>query len=142
MNSRHKVKRSIRSSTYKFNAVCVIQSEKKCRDSRRNSSWPLHHDNAPAHSLLLICEFLAKTSTVIIPLPPYSPNMAPCDFFWVPKIKRTLKGRRLSSIDKIKKRLAERAASYPKDRVPEVFRGWHKCTRSVMETSLKEITLM
>ena len=26
--------------------------------------------------------------------PPYSPDMAPCDFFLFPKIKRTLKGRR------------------------------------------------
>ena len=33
--------------------------------------------------------------------PPYSPDMAPCDFFLFPKIKRTLKGRRFTAIDRV-----------------------------------------
>ncbi|XP_018346773.1 PREDICTED: histone-lysine N-methyltransferase SETMAR-like [Trachymyrmex septentrionalis] len=37
-------------------------------------------------------DFLVKNKTVILPQPPYSPDMAPCDFFLFPKLKRTLKG--------------------------------------------------
>ena len=37
-----------------------------------------------------------------MPQPPYSPDIAPCDFFLFPKIKRTLKGRRFTAIDDIK----------------------------------------
>jgi len=48
----------------------------------------------PAHISLLICVFLAKNNTVIMRQPPHSPDLAPCDFFLLPKIKRTLKGRR------------------------------------------------
>ncbi|XP_025153781.1 putative uncharacterized protein FLJ37770 [Harpegnathos saltator] len=51
-----------------------------------------------------IQQFLAKRNTVVMPQPPYSPDMAPCDFFRFPKLKRTLKGQRFSTIDEIKAR--------------------------------------
>lgn len=60
----------------------------------KDNSWLLHYDNAPAHTSLLVREFLVKNNTVKIPQPPYSPDMAPCDFFLLPKIKRTFKGHR------------------------------------------------
>ena len=34
----------------------------------------------PAHSSLLVRNFLAKNNTVIMPQPPHSPDLAPCDF--------------------------------------------------------------
>ena len=40
--------------------------------------------------------------SLTMPQPPYSPEMAPCDFFLFSKIKRTLKGRRFTAIDGIK----------------------------------------
>ena len=40
--------------------------------------------------------------SLTMPQPPYSPNMAPCDFFLFPKIRRTLKGCRFTAIDDIK----------------------------------------
>ena len=75
---------------------------KKRPDLWKNNSWLLHHDNAPAHTSLLARDFLAKNNTVTMPQPPYSPNMALCDFFLFTKIKRTLKGRRFTAIDGIK----------------------------------------
>jgi hypothetical protein len=50
-------------------------------------SWFLHHDNDPAHVLLLIHDFLANTNTTLLSQPPYSPAMAPADFFLFPKLK-------------------------------------------------------
>ena len=35
---------------------------KKRPELWKNNSWLLHHDNAPAHSSLLFCNFLAKTT--------------------------------------------------------------------------------
>jgi transposase len=61
--------------------------------------WMLHHDNAPAHSSLLIREFIAKNETTVVPQPPYSPDLAPADFFPFHKLKSTLKGRRFESIE-------------------------------------------
>ena len=45
-----------------------------------NNSWILHHDNAPSHTALVLREFFAKNSTHVAPQPPYSPDLAPCDF--------------------------------------------------------------
>ena len=75
---------------------------KKRPDLWKNNLCLLHHDNPPAHTSLLVREFLAKNNTVTLPQSPYSPDMAPCDFFLFPKIKRTLKGRRFTAIDDIK----------------------------------------
>ena len=49
--------------------------------------WVLQHDNAPAHTALSIREFLAKKNIPVLPHPPYSPNLAPCDFYLFSKLK-------------------------------------------------------
>jgi hypothetical protein len=40
----------------------------------------LHHDDAPAQDALRVREFLAKNSITKMDHPPYSPDLAPCDF--------------------------------------------------------------
>ncbi|UYV76531.1 hypothetical protein LAZ67_14001018 [Cordylochernes scorpioides] len=62
-------------------------------DLWKNKNWLLHHDNAPAHTSLLVRDFLAKNNTLMMPQPPYSPELAPGDFFLFPKLKRPMKGR-------------------------------------------------
>jgi transposase len=43
---------------------------------------------------LLVREFLANHNMLSLPCPPYSPDLAPADFFLFPKMKMQLKGRR------------------------------------------------
>ncbi|PNF31533.1 hypothetical protein B7P43_G00811 [Cryptotermes secundus] len=47
--------------------------------------------------------FLSKSVTgdEIVPHPPYSPDLAPCDFFLFPKMKIKLKGRRFDRVEEI-----------------------------------------
>jgi len=52
-----------------------------------NQIWMLHHDNASAHALLLIHIYLEKHQTYVVPHPPYSPDLAPADFFCFPNLK-------------------------------------------------------
>ena len=56
-------------------------------------NWMLHHDNAPCHTAITVIEFLAKKGFPVVPQPPYSPDLSPCDFFLFPKLKFHLKGR-------------------------------------------------
>jgi transposase len=44
-------------------------------------------DNAPAHTALSIRKFLVKKNISTLPHPPYSPDLAPCDFYLFPKLK-------------------------------------------------------
>jgi histone-lysine N-methyltransferase SETMAR len=64
-------------------------------------SWLLNLDNAPAHTVLPIRQFLAKHSIPNLPQPPYSPDLSPPDFFLFPKLKFTLKGRRFQTVEDI-----------------------------------------
>jgi hypothetical protein len=52
----------------------------------------LHHDKAPADTALSIREFLKKKNIPVVPHPPYSPDLDPCDFYLFPKLKSKLKG--------------------------------------------------
>ena len=46
------------------------------------ATWVLHLDNVPSHtSSLRVREFLAKHNVATLPQPPYSPDLAPADFF-------------------------------------------------------------
>ncbi|UYV71906.1 hypothetical protein LAZ67_9001019 [Cordylochernes scorpioides] len=49
-------------------------------DLWKNKNWLLQHDNAPAHTSLLVRDFLAKNNTLMMPQPPYSPELAPVTF--------------------------------------------------------------
>jgi hypothetical protein len=69
-------------------AVCRHCPEKWC-----SSSWILHHDNAPAYRAVTTNEFLAKHNLLSLPHPPYSPDLAPCDFFFFPQLKKRMKAR-------------------------------------------------
>ena len=100
-------------------------------DLWKNKNWLLHHDNAPAHTSLLVRNFLAKTNTIMMPQPPYSPDMAPCDFFLFPKLKRPMKGRRYATIDEIKTASKEELNKITKNDFWKCFedwkKHWHKC---------------
>ena len=92
----------------------------------KNNSWLLHHDNAPAHTSLLVREFLTKNNTVRTPQLPYSSDMATCDFFLFPKIERTLKGRRLTVIDDIKSVSLKELKVIRKIEFEKCFEDWKK----------------
>ena len=65
--------------------------------------WLLQHDNAPAHTALSIREFLVKKNIPVLPHPPYSPNLATCNFSLFPKLKSKLKGHHFGTIENIPK---------------------------------------
>jgi len=67
----------------------------------QEQTWLLHYDNAPSHISVLTNHFLAKNKISLIPHPPHSPDLAPCDFFLSPKLKLKLKGRRFNTIEEI-----------------------------------------
>ena len=89
--------------TYYFEVLKRLRDaiRRKRPELWRSGDWFFHHDNAPA---LRTHEFLAKHSIgiTVLPHPPYSPDLAQCDFFLLPILKRPLKGRRFETIPEIK----------------------------------------
>ena len=77
---------------------CLWEKVRRKRpDQWRNNTWLLHHDNVPAHAALLTRWFLTDNNMTVVPHPPYSPDLAPSDFFLFPKLKMKLKGQRFQT---------------------------------------------
>ena len=74
----------------------AVHKTKKWPDMWRAKNFQLHHDNAPAYSAHVIQDFLAKNGMPLVRQAPYTPDLAPCDFWLFPTLKTTLKGKRFS----------------------------------------------
>jgi hypothetical protein len=61
----------------------------------------LYH-NAPAYSSLPVSQFLAGKGPFAMDHLPYSPDLAPADFWLLPKLKSMLKGKRFLDVKDIK----------------------------------------
>jgi len=62
------------------------------------------------HNALSVQRFLAKNRTPVLQLPykiPYSPDLAPRDFGFVPKLKSALKGTHVESVETVKTKSTE-----------------------------------
>ena len=59
------------------------------------------HDNAPSHNAAIVKKFLANRKVAVLHHPPYSPDLAPADYFLFPKLKFSLKGRHFQTVEEI-----------------------------------------
>ena len=80
-NTHHKAKLSPKGTTRGYFVAFVMLCGANDRNLWAAKAWQLHHDNAPTHSSHLIQGFLAKNNIPLICQAPYSPDMAPCDFW-------------------------------------------------------------
>lgn len=104
---------------------------KKRPELWENKSFILHHDNAPAHASRLVNNFLTDSKTLLLTQPPYSPDLAPCDFFLFPKMKKTMKGERYATREDIMTASLQELKAIPKSEFQKCFedwkKRWHKC---------------
>lgn len=99
----------------------VRRVRKEIRDN-----WILHHDNASSHTTLIVSELLAKMGVATLSQPPYSPDLAPPDFFLFPRIKRTPKGTRHGTLEAVKAASTTSLKEVPVDDFQGAFNDWVK----------------
>ena len=68
----------------------------------KSGQWHFHQDNASVHNSILVTDYLTKMGIKTVPQPPYSPDLAPCDFWLFPKLKEKLRGCRYQTIEEMK----------------------------------------
>ena len=86
----------------------------------------LLHDNAPAHKASVVVDFFTSEKVNVLPHPPYSPDLAPCDFFLFPKLKKHLSGRRYRSRTALGSAIHQYLIGVPKEEYENCFRSWIK----------------
>lgn len=80
---------------------------------------------------MVLREYFARNSTNIVPQPPYSPDLAPCDFWLFNQLKRPLRGHRFDSIEEIKRESLRALKAISEEAFSKCFEDWktrwHKC---------------
>ena len=97
----------VNSEYYKGLLEYLRNDVRRKRPEKWTNGFILHHDNVRCHTSLLVWQFLSNKTFTACPHPPYSPDLAPCDFWLLPKVKMAMKGKRFESIQDIE--LATRA---------------------------------
>jgi len=107
----------------------VVSSNR--REKWRTNTWFLLQDNAPKHRSVLVKYFLTKKNVTILEQLPYSPDLAPCDFYLLPRLKTALKGRLFcdatgctENAPEELKRLSENVFQKCS---PQLYSHWQKC---------------
>ena len=63
----------------------------------------MHHDNARPHTAAQTVQTINNLSWELLPLPPYSPDLAPSDFRLCGPLKGFARGTNFESYDELKK---------------------------------------
>jgi transposase len=71
-------------------------------------------------------EFLASKQINVLEHPPYSPDLAPNDFFLFPKIKKILKGRHFDDTDDIGSNTTAALKATPQNQFQNCLEGWSR----------------
>ena len=88
----------------------------------------LHHDNAPCHRQSPSINFWQK-SIPVVPQPPYSPDLSPCDFFLFPRLKNHLKGRHFGTLDNIQKNVTDELKCILAEAFKHCYEQWKQRLR-------------
>jgi hypothetical protein len=125
-----------------MNQTLYITVVQRLRDAVRrkrphkwsSGTWLLHHDKASCHAVLSVTEFLAKHSITVVPHPPYSPDLAACDFFLFPRLKSTLKSKRFQDVAEIQLNTTRQLQAIPKEAYQTCTEKWkdrwNRCIQS------------
>ena len=73
----------------------------------KSGQWHFHQDNAAVHNTIVVSDYLTKMGIKTVAHPPYSPDLAPCDFWLFPKLKEKLRRCRYETIEEMKEAMTK-----------------------------------
>ena len=114
----------------KFYRGVVLKKLKKYFKRRRPatglSGVRLLHDNASSHKAAIVRDFLRQEKVVELPHPPYSPDLAPCDYFLFPRLKKYLTGRKYKTRKDLGSAIFQCLKGIPRNDYENAFKNWIK----------------
>jgi len=105
----------------------LYEGVRRKRQELWRNSWILHQDKAPVHNALSVKQFLANKNITVIEHPPYSSDLAPCDFYNFPKITSVLKETHFVSVENVKAKTAEILKILIEHDLRNCFEPWQHC---------------
>ena len=83
----------------------------------KSGRWHFYQDNTPVHNTILVTDYFNKMGIKTILHPPYSPYLAPRDFWLFPK----LRGCRYETIEEMKEAVTKVIYTLSQEDFHEVF---------------------
>jgi [histone H3]-lysine36 N-dimethyltransferase SETMAR len=111
----------------------VVAIQEKRRRQLQGGYQQFHylHDNARPHTAGKTLEKLRQIGFTVLPHPPYSPDLAPSDFYLFSAMKSAIRGRNWNSEEEIRTALDAWIASKPRgffaDGIRKLPGRWQKC---------------
>ncbi|XP_011867181.1 PREDICTED: fatty acid synthase-like, partial [Vollenhovia emeryi] len=82
------------------------------------------------HTAFRVATYLAQHNIATLPQPPYSPDVAPPDFFLFPRLKTALKGHHHGSVEALQQAVTRELNSIPGVAFQEAYESWKsRCQR-------------
>ena len=103
------------------------------RPHMAGGNWLLLHDNAPPHTARATLQFLGNNNIETLSHPPYSPDLAPSDFWLFPNLKMPLRGKRFPSDNELIGAADGVLRDLQKDGLLHVFEKWESRMRKCVE---------
>ena len=88
-------------------------------------------DNAPAHTATLARRKISDLGFTLLPHPPYSPDLAPSDYWLFPSMKEPLRGKRYTSFQALASAVSQwriaQSADWYTTGMHKLEEQWKKC---------------
>ena len=100
----------------------------------KSGQWHFQQDNAPVHNSIIVTDYLTKMGIKTVCHPPYSPDLAPCNFWLFPKLRDCP----YETIEKSKEAVTKVIDTLTQEDFHGAFRSCWECTTSALQP--EEIT--
>jgi len=110
--------------TAKYYVETILPKIARLREKDDHRWLIVHADNARPHTARVVGEYMDANCLRKAPHPPYSPDLAPCDFFLFGYIKEKLKGFEFANGEELLSAINEILAAIPADTLLRVFHEW------------------
>ena len=112
----------------------LLEKARKFKRRCPNQNIWLLHDNAPVHTSNVAKDQIIKSGFVVIAHPPYSPDLAPSDFWLFNHLKKHLRGNNYNCPEVLQAAVTQFiencSASFYKNAFLELVKRWKKCVEA------------
>jgi len=131
-------------STVNSDRYCATLRSLKQRIRRirpERNTFLLHYDNARPHCSAQTQDAITSLKFTVVPHSPYSPDLAPSDFWLFPKLKETLKGQKFSLDAEVYKLISSQPETFFMDGIKKWIerlkkmcsRKWWLCWKVIVQ---------
>jgi hypothetical protein len=92
----------------------------------------IHTDNSPCHTANGVLDFVSQRKVRFAPHPPYSPDIAPSDFFLFGDLKRQLRGSRFQTDEELLVEIRKLVGEISPKTLLDVLHDWISWCKSLI----------